>query len=190
MSRKPQRRSFKRFQIGSMLAIAVAGVTALAPRAMATTKANNNNVLNLGTSWIGGVTPQANGDVALFDSTFATGNPALSLGGNVSWAGIQLISPVQAVNINPGNILTLGGSGIDTDFIHLPSYPQPEHESRRIAELERGRGRSKRKRKRRPRWFNAHDYAERCIRIGVHHGRTERQVRSHFGYGVDHPCRQ
>ncbi len=112
--RKKQSRSFKRFQVGSMLAIAVAGVSALAPRAFATTKDNNNTNLSLPASWVGGVTPQTNGDTAIFDSTFATGVPALSLGGDVNWLGIQLLNPVQAVTINAGNTLTLGGSGIDT----------------------------------------------------------------------------
>jgi len=112
--RKKQSRSFKRFQVGSMLAIAVAGVSALAPRAFATTKDNNNTNLSLPGSWVGGVTPQTNGDVAIFDSTFATGVPALSLGNDVNWLGIQLLNPVQAVTINAGNTLTLGVSGIDT----------------------------------------------------------------------------
>ncbi|HVT81638.1 MAG TPA: hypothetical protein VHM90_13405, partial [Phycisphaerae bacterium] len=83
---------------------------------MATTKDANNVALNLGTSWVGGITPQTNGDIALFDGTFNTGNPALSLGGNVTWLGIQMLNPVQDVTIGAGSTLTLGSSGIDTTF--------------------------------------------------------------------------
>ncbi len=114
MIRKQRHRGLKRFQVGSVLAIAVAGVSSLAPRAMATTKDNNNLNLNQGLSWVNGVTPDVNGDVAIFDSTFATGNSVLLLGGNVNWLGVQLLNPVQAVTINTGGTLTLGASGIDT----------------------------------------------------------------------------
>ncbi len=113
MSRTQSRRN-KRFQIGSVLAIAVAGVTSFLPRVgLATNKDNNNFPLIQGLSWVGGIAPTPS-EMAVFDGTFATGNPSLLLGGNVTWFGISAIAPVQDVTIGVGNTLTLGSGGIDT----------------------------------------------------------------------------
>ena len=60
------------------------------------TKANNNDNLNLGSSW-GGTAP-GTGDIALWDTTFQK-NQNLALGANVTWNEIQLTNPKFDVSI-------------------------------------------------------------------------------------------
>jgi len=74
-------------------------------------KADNANNLNVGASWVLGGVPGAT-DVAGWDSTVQV-NTNSALGGNLSWAGIQILNPGNGIAISPGNTLTLGASGID-----------------------------------------------------------------------------
>jgi fibronectin-binding autotransporter adhesin len=74
-------------------------------------KADNANNLNVGASWVLGGVPGSS-DVAGWDSTVAV-NTNSALGGNLSWAGIQILNPGNGIAISPGNTLTLGASGID-----------------------------------------------------------------------------
>lgn len=60
---------------------------------------------------MGGVVPGSS-DVALWDSTVTTANTVL-LGADASWAGIRVVNPGGAPQINAGNTLSLGASGID-----------------------------------------------------------------------------
>lgn len=74
-------------------------------------KTDNTTSLNQGASWVGGVAPGP-GNIALWDSTVTAAN-SVSLGADTSWAGITVTNPGGAVTITPGNMLTLGASGID-----------------------------------------------------------------------------
>ncbi len=76
-------------------------------------KANNATALNATGSWVGGVVPGAS-DIALFDSTL-TATRNMSLGGNVSFAGIKVTNIAAAQNIltTAGSTMTIGSSGID-----------------------------------------------------------------------------
>ena len=79
-------------------------------------KADNNNYLNNGSSWVSGAAPSSS-QWAVWNSTVATpANCTNALGGNVTWGGIQISNPSVAVNITNGSTLTLngvGGVGID-----------------------------------------------------------------------------
>jgi len=79
-------------------------------------KADNNNSLNNGSSWVSGTAPSTS-QWAVWNSTVATpANCTNALGGNVTWGGIQISNPSAAVNITSGSTLTLngvGGVGID-----------------------------------------------------------------------------
>jgi autotransporter-associated beta strand protein len=73
------------------------------------TKANNNNNLELGTSWVSGTAP-GSGDNAIWDSTVLT--PAYctnTLGASVTWQGIVISNPITAVTINGSATLTMSG---------------------------------------------------------------------------------
>lgn len=72
-------------------------------------KANNNNNLNLATSWdaLPGV-----GDVANWSSSVLTANSS-ALGDNLSWRGITIGTPGGAITITGANTLTLSNNGID-----------------------------------------------------------------------------
>ncbi|WP_265594629.1 autotransporter-associated beta strand repeat-containing protein [Haloferula sp. BvORR071] len=72
-------------------------------------KLDNADNLNLGSSWLGGVTPGSS-DVASWDAAVTAENTTL-LGGDLSWAGIRVSNPGGPVTINAGN--TLGSLGID-----------------------------------------------------------------------------
>ncbi|MFZ4682564.1 MAG: beta strand repeat-containing protein [Terrimicrobiaceae bacterium] len=77
-------------------------------------KANNNDALNLTTSWFSGTLPTS-ADVALYNSTI-TGNRTNALGADLSWAGIRLAGTGAAATMAISgalNTLTLGASGID-----------------------------------------------------------------------------
>ena len=74
-------------------------------------KADNATSLNQDASWLGGVAPDA-GSVAVWDNTVTAAN-SVALGFSTSWAGLLVTNPGGAVNLTPGNTLTLGNSGID-----------------------------------------------------------------------------
>src|SRR5450432_2365764 len=77
---------------------------------------NNASGLNLTNpaAWFGGVAPGAS-DVGFFDSTSGAGG---FLGGNVSWAGIDILNPAAPIiisststNLGAPAAMTLGASG-------------------------------------------------------------------------------
>jgi autotransporter-associated beta strand protein len=74
-------------------------------------KANNANTLNVASSWVGGVVPDAR-YVALWDNTVTAAN-SVAPGADLSWSGLSITNPGGAVAITGGNTLTLGPSGID-----------------------------------------------------------------------------
>ena len=74
-------------------------------------KANNQDNLNLTTSWVGGVVPTS-ADWAKWDSTVAAANTTV-LGADTTWANIRITNPGGLVTINPGSpvrTLTLNGT--------------------------------------------------------------------------------
>ncbi len=98
-------------------------------------KLPNNNALNLGTAWNGGVVPGAS-DVALWDSTGPFPNTAANqpiMGGDLNFQGIKVTSvggTINATNSMVGyqnaasaNTLSIGTGGIDlsvaTQALHL-----------------------------------------------------------------------
>ncbi len=94
--------------------VAAAAMTPSMSHAVEVTKAANTDSLNLGTSWVGGTAPGVN-DVAVFDSTFVSAT-ALSSGALITWSGLRVANPTNAVLINnstAGNEIALGASGID-----------------------------------------------------------------------------
>jgi autotransporter-associated beta strand protein len=100
---------------GYTLSLAVAGLLLLTPHLRAATivKANNDDALNLNTSWVGGTTPTVD-DIAQFDNTL-TAARFPDLGANTNWLGIKLNNPNGAVTITnlSFSTLTLLSSGID-----------------------------------------------------------------------------
>lgn len=94
------------------LAIAATVVaTSLMVQAATIVKDNNTTNLNADGSWVGGQAPTAS-DIAQWDGTVTAGQ-SLSLGGNVSWLGINFTSALGgSVSIASGNTLTLGAGGI------------------------------------------------------------------------------
>src|SRR5208283_815802 len=83
-------------------------------QAQTVTKADVPDTLNLGTSWVGNTAPTS-ANVAAWDSTVVNNTNEIQ-GGNLSWAGIQILNPATQINIgtnSSGNVLTLGASGID-----------------------------------------------------------------------------
>jgi autotransporter-associated beta strand protein len=76
-------------------------------------KTNNVDALNLATSWTNNTVPGA-ADIAQWDNTLSDpNNTTNTLGANASWSGIRIVDPAGPVQINAGNTLTLGASGID-----------------------------------------------------------------------------
>jgi autotransporter-associated beta strand protein len=78
-------------------------------------KTNNNDALNLGTSWAGVVAP-GSGNVAAWDATVATpANCTNVLSGSVSWGGILILNPAAAVKLLTNNnpTISIGSSGIN-----------------------------------------------------------------------------
>ncbi len=70
-------------------------------------KADNNNNLESGTSWVGGVTPGGS-DYAIWNATVATpANCNNTLGSTATWRGIIISNPAVAININGNTTLTL-----------------------------------------------------------------------------------
>lgn len=106
----------KTHSIASLLAVAtLVAVNVVAPaRAGIISKADNNNALNLGTSWVGGTAPRTN-DVATWNSALATASRTTSLGADVAWNGIAIsLDPGGNLVFNAGNTLTLGAAGFES----------------------------------------------------------------------------
>jgi fibronectin-binding autotransporter adhesin len=95
------------------LFLAVAISCALVACLPAATVIKNNNTLSLNQkkSWSGNKVPTST-DIVLWNSTVTSANTS-SLGGNLSFLGIQITNPGGLITINAGNTLTLGASGID-----------------------------------------------------------------------------
>ena len=110
MITKKSSRRISRFQIRSMMAVAVAGVAALVPHALGgdVYLQSTGTNLNAGSSWQGGSAPTTL-DVAVFQYSLTT---PMFFSGNASWEGIRLESLNNPVSINPGYTLTLGDLGI------------------------------------------------------------------------------
>jgi autotransporter-associated beta strand protein len=71
------------------------------------TKANNNNNLESGSSWVSGTAPTTN-DNAIWNSTVATpANCTNTLGSAVAWNGITILNPSAPVTIYGNTTLTL-----------------------------------------------------------------------------------
>ena len=94
------------------LAISLAAFVLIPATAHAATriKQDNPDNLNLASSW--DTLPGA-ADIAQWTSTVTAGNTTASLGADLNWAGIKIVSPGGLVTINSGNTLTVGTSGID-----------------------------------------------------------------------------
>jgi autotransporter-associated beta strand protein len=81
------------------------------PAAAATRdKANNQDNLNLSSSWLVSLPTAA--DIAQWTNTVAGAN-ATQLGADRSWLGVKIVNPGGAVSIAGTNTLTLGGGGVD-----------------------------------------------------------------------------
>lgn len=103
-------------QDGAWLVAAVAALV-FATSAQAQTvfvKANNLTALSLPGSWTNNATPTSS-DIAKWNS-IVTGGLTVSLGGDVSWGGIQIVNPNGAFIISSGNTLTLNSSGTAIDM--------------------------------------------------------------------------
>lgn len=76
-----------------------------------------SNALNLtnGSSWIGSVVP-ASTNVATWNTNEPAALPPLTLGANLTWAGIKIANPGGPVTLNNGNTLTLGGAPYAIDL--------------------------------------------------------------------------
>ena len=72
-------------------------------------KADNIDVLYLGTSWTN-LAPPGPTDIGQWDHTVSAANTTNSLGWDQSWKGIAIVDPAGAVTINAGNTVTLGDS--------------------------------------------------------------------------------
>jgi hypothetical protein len=85
----------------------------LSVKANVISKADNADVLNLGSSWVGGVAPGLN-DVATWDAAL-TASRTYTLGENLSWLGFAVpANPGGNLVFNSGYTLTLGREGIYT----------------------------------------------------------------------------
>lgn len=92
---------------GNILHLVITGTSA-------PVKANNTENLDLGTSWAGGVAPDAT-STSRWNSTVTAANTTL-LGSDTTWAGITIENPVGPVTINAGNTLTLGANANDINM--------------------------------------------------------------------------
>ena len=80
-----------------------------AAHAATSTKQNNSTALNLAASW--DTLPSA-ADIARWTSTVTAANSP-TLGADLSWLGLEIVSPGGLVTLAAGNTLTVGASGID-----------------------------------------------------------------------------
>jgi autotransporter-associated beta strand protein len=79
-------------------------------------KTNNNDNLNLATSWTNNVVP-GTADIAVWDSTVSDpNNTTNTLGAASSWSGLRILNPVAGITVitkSGGAVLTLGVAGLD-----------------------------------------------------------------------------
>lgn len=76
-------------------------------------KTNNATALNVAGSWTNNAVPGAS-DIAQWDSVVSDANNTTNtLGATMTWGGIKIINPIAKLQINAGNSLTNGASGID-----------------------------------------------------------------------------
>ena len=80
-------------------------------------KDNNNVTLKDGPSWVGGAVP-GSGDVAVWNSVFASTATGPTLGASPLWGGLRIADPGLATSpqiraFGVANFLTLGSAGID-----------------------------------------------------------------------------
>src|SRR4051812_1196601 len=110
---RPRSRPVESFFGCTLAAIIAAGVFVSPTDVVAATitKRNTTDNLNRKQSWGGNKLP-GTADIALWDATVSSAN-TVSLGGNISWLGLQITNAGGPVTINLGNTLTLGSSGID-----------------------------------------------------------------------------
>jgi autotransporter-associated beta strand protein len=94
---------------GVFLVLALFALAPAVTQAATRIKQNNTHDLNLAASW--DVLPGA-ADIALWSSTVTAANRT-SLGADLSWLGIKIVTPGGPVTIEAGHSLTLGASGID-----------------------------------------------------------------------------
>lgn len=73
-------------------------------------KKDNADAMNLGSSWVDGVSPGLN-DIALWNRTLTSATSA-PLGADRSWFGLRVTDPGGSVTIPAGNSLTLRSGGI------------------------------------------------------------------------------
>ena len=92
---------------GNTLSLVISGVPT-------SVKANNANNLNIGSSWVGSVLPNAS-STAVWNSTVTAVNTTV-LGADLTWAGITITNPTGAVTINAGNTLTIGANVTDINM--------------------------------------------------------------------------
>lgn len=92
---------------GNTLSLVISGVPT-------SVKANNTTNLNIGSSWVGSVLPNASSTV-VWNSTVTAANTTV-LGADVTWAGITITNPTGAVTINAGNTLTIGANVTDINM--------------------------------------------------------------------------
>lgn len=92
---------------------AVAASAVLTASGQTQTKKDNNDTLDVGSSWVSGNAPTAS-DVAIWDATVATAaNCSNTVAVSLGWGGIRILDPVAPVKVTSTSTLTLGGSGID-----------------------------------------------------------------------------
>lgn len=92
------------------ISLAVFAAACLNVTAAIRDKANNQDNLNLSSSWL--VSAPGSADIAQWTNTVAGANATL-LGADRSWLGIKIVNPGGAVSIAGTNTLTLGGGGVD-----------------------------------------------------------------------------
>ena len=110
VSSRPCLRGLSKQALLLAAAASMAGtVTAVAQTAV--DKANSYTSLATSSDWVGGVVPGAN-NIAVWNA--GSGTPSLEpLGGNLTWAGIQILSPGGPITITAdGNTLTNGEVGV------------------------------------------------------------------------------
>lgn len=107
----------KRFGVKVCLAVGLFA-TMRAACAAEVQKADNEDALALGSSWVGGVAP-GDGDTAFWDgeTTPNATNWLYGLGEDVAWGGIRVTNSAGSLVVtNDGSRLTLGAGGLDVDI--------------------------------------------------------------------------
>lgn len=105
---KPKANPYLKFRL-----VTAASIAALSFQLSAADRIKQNNTTNLNLAGSWDVLPTA-ADVAIWNNT-VTGANSVALGGDISWAGINIINPGGLVTIGTAatNTLTLGASGIN-----------------------------------------------------------------------------